>query len=80
LLAQGGLGMAVEMLEEQIKARPNDVALHLQLAEVHALHCKNLRQAERIIYHLQFVPGVTAEQYNQARAKLGAWRTAPKQA
>lgn len=76
LIAQGGLGMAVEMLEEQIQARPDDFALRIKLAEIHAVRCKNLKRAEKIIQQLSAAGTFTPQQTTQAQARLKEWRAA----
>jgi len=75
LLAQGSLGRVVELLELQIKARPDDFALQFKLAEVHAVHCKDLRRAEQIIGRLEQRSNASPEQIARARARLAEWRT-----
>ena len=74
LLAQGSLGTAVELLEAQIKARPDDFALQLKLAEVHAVHCKNVMRAEKLIGRLERASNASPQQIELARAKLEEWR------
>lgn len=74
LLAQGAFGMAVEMLEEQLKAQPDDVELQLKLAEVHAVRCHNLPKAEKIIQHVEQSKIASLQQIAIARAKLAEWR------
>jgi thioredoxin-like negative regulator of GroEL len=75
LLAQGSLGTAVEMLEQQVQSRPDDFELRLRLAEVYAVHCKNDLRAEKIIGRLERAANCTPEQVKLARAKLAEWRT-----
>jgi hypothetical protein len=74
LLARGSFGMAVETLEEQLQAQPDNVELQLKLAEVHAVHCKNMPRAEKIIGRLERAPNCSPEQSALARSKLAAWR------
>jgi len=74
LLARGGFGMAVEMLEQRLQTQPDNVELQLKLAEVHAVHCKNLSQAEKIIGRLERAPYCRPEQSALARSKLASWR------
>ncbi len=76
LLAQGFFGSAVERLEEQIKAQPQDFELHLKLAEVHAVNCKNFQRAEKIIRQIEMAANFSPEQTEVARAKLKEWRAA----
>lgn len=75
LLAQGSLGLAVERLEEQLRANPDDAELQIKLAEVHAAYCKNLPQAEKIIQRLERSPRCSPEQWARAQALLASWRT-----
>ncbi len=74
LLAQGSLGTAVEILEAQLKARPDVFELQLKLAEVHAVHCKNVLRAEKIIARLERSSKFSPEQIVLARTRLTEWR------
>jgi tetratricopeptide (TPR) repeat protein len=76
LLAQGGLGMAVESLEEQIRSRPEDFELQLRLAEVYAVHLKNLPRAGKIVQHMERNSLFKPEQIAMAKAKLQEWQAA----
>ena len=76
LIAQRSLGTAVELLEEQIQARPDDFSLRMKLAEVHAVHCKNLRRAENIIQQLRGTGSFTPQQAAWAQDQLKQWRAA----
>ena len=76
LIAQRSLGTAVELLEEQIQTRPDDFTLRMKLAEVHAVHCKNLRRAENIIQQLRGTGTFTPQQTARAQAQLKEWRAA----
>jgi hypothetical protein len=76
LLAQGFFGTAVDLLEEKIKAQPQDFELRLKLAEVHAVRCKNFQQAEKIIRQLEADPHFNPQQTGSARLKLKEWRAA----
>jgi hypothetical protein len=76
LLAQGFFGSAVEMLEREIRARPQNFELQLKLAEVFAVNCKNLPRAEKIIRQMERV--FSPAQVETARAKLADWRSASK--
>jgi len=73
LLAQGFFGSAIERLEEEIKAQPQDFERQLKLAEVHAVNCNNFPRAEKIIRQMErhFSP----PQIQSARAKLAGWRS-----
>jgi tetratricopeptide (TPR) repeat protein len=74
LLAQGGLGSAVETLEQAITLPPEDFGLRLKLAEVHVVHCTNFIRAERIVWQLEQAAQFAPEQVAQARRKLEEWR------
>jgi thioredoxin-like negative regulator of GroEL len=76
LLAQGFLGTAIERLEEQIKAQPQDFALRLKLAEIHAVRCKDFQRAEKIIRQMETSSNFSPPQTESARAKLKEWRAA----
>ena len=76
LLAQGFLGSALEKLEEQIKAQPQDFELRLKLAEIYAVHCKDLRRAEKIIRQMETGSNFSPQRIESARAKLKEWREA----
>jgi tetratricopeptide (TPR) repeat protein len=73
-LAEGRLGTAVELLEEQVRAKPGDVALQLRLAEVYAVNCKNFRRAEKLIRELEVAANADPQLAARARAKLDEWR------
>jgi thioredoxin-like negative regulator of GroEL len=76
LLAQGSFGGAVEFLEEKLKDRPADFELRLKLAEVYAVHCKNLFRAEKIVAQIVRFSDASSEQTALARAKLAEWHEA----
>ncbi len=76
LLARGFIGTAIEMLEEQIKARPQDFELRIKLAEVQAVKCKNFAVAEKIVKKMDGI--FTREQVEFAGSRLGAWREGTK--
>jgi hypothetical protein len=71
LLAHGFIGTAIETLEEQVEAKPEDFDLRLKLAELFACHANNLTAAERVINQMEtrFSP----EQRQIAITKLGEW-------
>ena len=73
LLAQGFLGTAIERLEEQIKAQPQDFALRLKLAEIHAVRCKDFQRAEKMIRQMETSSIFSPPQTESARAKLKEW-------
>jgi tetratricopeptide (TPR) repeat protein len=78
LLAQGFFGSAVEALEQQIKSQPDNFELHLKLAEVHAVNCKNLPRAEKIVRQMR--RNFSPQQIELAQAKFAGWQTAMNQA
>jgi hypothetical protein len=48
----------------------------MKLAEVHAVHCKNLRRAENIIQQLRGTGSFTPQQAAWAQDQLKQWRAA----
>ena len=72
-LEQGSVGPAIEMLEQEIKARPGDFELQLKLAEVYAVHCKNIQRAEKIIRQMELAGKFSPQQIATAQAKLKEW-------
>ncbi len=76
LLGQGFLGTAIERLEEQIKAQPQDFALRLKLAEIHAVKCRDFQRSEKTIRQMETSPNFSPQQTALARAKLQDWRAA----
>jgi tetratricopeptide (TPR) repeat protein len=72
LLAQGFIGTAIEMLEEQVDAEPGNFDLQLKLAGFYARHANNVSTAERIIRQMdgKFSP----DQLLIARARLQEWQ------
>jgi thioredoxin-like negative regulator of GroEL len=77
LLEQKLFGSAIELLENKIKAQPQDFDLWLKLAEIHAVHCENFQTAEKIIRQIEVGPDFSREQIERARSKLKEWRGAP---
>jgi hypothetical protein len=76
LAAQGFLGTAIEKLEAQTRAQPDDFEGWLKLAEIHAVHCKDFRRAQKIIQQLGAGSRFTPQQIESAWAKLKNWREA----
>jgi tetratricopeptide (TPR) repeat protein len=72
LMAQGFIGTAIEMLEEQVEAQPENFDLQLKLAEFYARQASNLSAAERIVGQMdgKFSP----EQLQIAQARLKEWQ------
>jgi len=77
LLSKGYFGTAIELLEGQLKARPDDFELWLKLTEAHGRYCGNFGHAGQIITKMQANPAFTPEQIQIAKAKLQEWRTKP---
>jgi hypothetical protein len=77
LLEQKLFGSAIELLENQIKAQPQDFDLRLKLAEVQAVRCENFQTAEKIIRQMEVDQDFSREQIERARFKLKEWRGAP---
>lgn len=67
-------GTAEEMLKEELKAKPEDFDLWLRYAEVHGLHCGNIRAAEKVIEKMFKLRVFSDEQMQAARANLKGWR------
>jgi hypothetical protein len=74
MLAQGYLGTAIEILERDAKANPQDFELQMKLAEAHGVHCGNLSRAGKIVERLEADPAFGPEQIQQAKAKLKEWK------
>jgi hypothetical protein len=72
LLAGRFYGTAVEVLQEQVKAQPQDYDLRLKLAEVQAVHCRNLPAAEKVVKQMAGI--FSREQVEQAENRLKEWR------
>lgn len=72
LLARGFLGTAIEMLEEQVKAQPQDFERRMKLAEVQAVNCRNLPAAEKMVKQMEGT--FSREQIQFAGARLKEWR------
>jgi tetratricopeptide (TPR) repeat protein len=76
LLAKGYVGTAIEILEQKTREKPADFDLWLKLAETHARHCGNLKQAEKIIQQIEANSAFSPEQIKFAETKLKEWREA----
>ena len=74
LLAKKYIGTAVERLEKQCEADPANFELWIKLAEVHGLHCANMKLAEKTIREIETNPAFTSDQKQQARSLLQDWR------
>jgi tetratricopeptide (TPR) repeat protein len=72
LVSHGFIGTAIETLEEQVEAKPEDFDLQLKLAGLYARHANNIPAAERVVRQMQnrFSP----EQLELARAQLWEWQ------
>ena len=76
LLAQRHFGAAIERLENNIRATPEDFNLRLKLVEIYALHCDDLAGAGKIIRQLGAEKVFSAKQLALATGKLKEWRDA----
>jgi len=74
LLASSRLGMAVELLESQIKDQPENFSLWLKLAEAQGVYCRNTTLAGKIIGKIEANPRFSQEQKHLAKSKLKQWR------
>lgn len=74
LLAKKYFGTAVERLEKLSEAEPANFEARIKLAEIHGLHCANIKLAEKTIRQIETNPAFTAEQKQQARNSLQHWR------
>lgn len=74
LLAKKYFGTAVDLLEKQCEAEPSNFEPWIKLAEVHALHCANIKLAEKVIRRIETNPAFSPDQKQQARNQLQSWR------
>ncbi len=74
LVADCRYGTAEEMLKAELKAKPDNFDLWLRYAEVHGLHCGNIRAAEKVIENMFQRRVFSEEQMQVARSKLKEWR------
>ena len=74
LVAQRGYGAAAELLQNALKAKPQDFDLWLRYAEVYGLHCGNITGAEKIITQMHRLRVFNAEQMQIAATKIQEWR------
>ena len=74
LVAQRGYGAAAELLQKELKVKPQDFDLWLRYAEVYGLHCGNITGAEKIITQMHRLRVFNAEQMQIAATKLQEWR------
>ncbi|HTV40901.1 MAG TPA: hypothetical protein VMF08_10015 [Candidatus Sulfotelmatobacter sp.] len=74
LLEKRYFGTAVDLLEKQCEAEPANFGPWIKLAEVHGLHCANLKLAEKTIHQIETNPAFTSDQKQQARNRLHDWR------
>jgi tetratricopeptide (TPR) repeat protein len=75
LLKNGQLSTAVELLENDVRERPQNFDASLKLAEVYAVYCADHHRATKIIQKLEHSPAFTPEEIQLARAKLREWMT-----
>lgn len=73
-LAQGSLGTAITMLEEQIKQDPKNFPARLQLIELQIKRCNNIPRAEKILKEIENCSLFTPEQIGEASSQLRQWR------
>jgi tetratricopeptide (TPR) repeat protein len=76
LLAKKYFGTAVDLLEKQCEAEPANFETWIKLAEVHGLHCANIKLAEKTIRQIEANPAFNPGQKQQARNHLNDWREA----
>lgn len=74
LISKRYLGTAIDVLERQCEAEPGNLDGWLKLAEVHGVHCANLKLAEKTIRRIEANPAFNDEQKQQARNRLQDWR------
>ncbi len=72
LLEQGCVVTAMQMLEVQMDAEPDNFNLRLRLAELHVFYAGNVEAAERLI--AQVDTKLSPEQLRLAEAKLREWQ------
>ena len=75
LLAKKYFGTAVDLLEKQCEAELANFEPWIKLAEVHGLHCANIKLAEKTIRQIDANPAFTPDQKQRARNLLQNWRT-----
>jgi tetratricopeptide (TPR) repeat protein len=74
LLQTSQFSTAVERLEKSLAEEPRNFDLWLKLAEVYAVHCADLNRAGKIIQKMERTSAFTAEEIEQAKAKLKEWK------
>jgi len=79
LIAHRYFGTAIEVLEQKIKAQPQDFDSWLKLAGTHCQHCGNWRRAEKIVQQIEANPAFRPEQIQLAKTRLKEWREARSQ-
>jgi hypothetical protein len=80
LLANGYLGTAIEILEQQVSEHPRDFELAMKFAEAHGRYCRNFGRAKRIVSQIASNPAFSKEQITHAQGKLKEWRASPNEA
>jgi tetratricopeptide (TPR) repeat protein len=73
LLKNGYLGTAIELLNQQIKAKPDSFDLWMKLADAHANRCGDLHTSMKIIQKMERSAVFTEDQIGQAQARLKEW-------
>lgn len=76
LLAQKAFGSAIELIGQRIAQEPQNFSLRLQLAEIHAVHCADVRRAGRILAQAQAELRLTEVESALVSARLKEWRAA----
>ncbi len=74
LLATSQFSTAVERLEKSVADDPRNFDHWLKLAEVYAVHCADANRAGKIIQKMERTGTFTADEIQQAKAKLRGWQ------
>ena len=67
-------GSAIDLLERQCQAQPENLDGWLKLAEVHGVHCANIQLAEKTIHRIVTNPRFNVAQREHAQSRLREWR------
>lgn len=76
LLKSGRLTAAIEYLEKETAAHPQNFELWLKLAEAHAVYCRDINRAGKIIRSMELSSKFTPQEMGQVKATLKAWQAA----
>jgi len=74
LLKRNQLATAVERLESDLRAYPQDVHLWLKLAETYAVYCADWERARRIIQKMESTATFAPAEIQFAKSRLKEWR------